>query len=122
MNKTINRVEIVGYVGSTPEYRKSSSGQDVAEFIVGTEDCFFGNNKKQWHRVIIVSASLIKVTKDLISKGSDVRVIGSLNMYKQKRNYSANNITEIIVSEVGVLELIADSTPVSITAPAAYRD
>lgn len=54
--KTLNRVQLMGYVGNKPEIRFTPAGVKVAIMSLATNDCNDKKAEKQqracWHRVI----------------------------------------------------------------------
>ena len=84
---TLNRVELIGYLGTDPEVRfVNSSGTvgkvKVASFRLSTRDNFTGKggetqNKTEWHNVVCW-ARLADLVENYTAKGSQIYVSGRL--------------------------------------------
>lgn len=107
MSKTSNYVCIEGYVGSDPQYRYTPSNEEVATFVVGTEDLIFSNIRKQWHSIVIVGQEHIEIVRSNIHKGVKVRITGVIYMHKQEIPVH-KNITEIVVSNMERVEILEE--------------
>ncbi|MCF0205878.1 MAG: single-stranded DNA-binding protein [Bacteroidales bacterium] len=84
-----NRVQLIGNLGSDPQFYEFASGAKMAKISVATSDFFRRDNhtvkETQWHSVI-VWGNLADVVKKNIMKGYEVVVDGCLkqNRYKDK--------------------------------------
>lgn len=84
---TLNRVELIGNIGTDPEVRfVNSSGTvgkvKVASFRLSTRDVFTGKggesqNKTEWHN-IVCWARLAELVENYTAKGSQIYVSGRL--------------------------------------------
>lgn len=106
MSSTINKVEIEGYVGSKPEYRITKYNEEIAKFVVGTEDLLFSDLKKQWHTVVVADYAALKIVKREIDKGTRVHIVGTLYTYKEEKQYISRHISEIVVTPTGSIKII----------------
>lgn len=107
MSKTENYIRIKGYVGKDPEYRTTSHGAMVANFIVGTEDLLFGEIKKQWHTIVVTDESLVEKVKKEIMKGTNVEVTGHLYYHKFiSSKFYEKLFPEIIVTGMGSVSVL----------------
>lgn len=107
MSRTLNLVCIEGYVGNEPKYRYTQHNEEVATFVVGTEDLIFNEVKRQWHTIVVVGTEFINLVKSAIRKGVKVRVTGVIYKHRQVAPVY-KHITEIIVSDTGKLEIIEE--------------
>ena len=80
---TVNRVELVGWVGAEPEQRFTPSGTAVCNFRVATNR--FGGRNEAGERLVEAEWTTVEAWEKLaeqcgrfLHKGSRVRVIGSL--------------------------------------------
>ena len=81
-NNTINRIELIGYMGAMPELRFTASGTPVTNFSIATNRIWrdqSGETRKEtdWHRVT-VWGRLAEVVNEYMGKGKRVRVVGHL--------------------------------------------
>src|SRR6266542_6716264 len=81
---TVNRVELVGWIGAEPEQRFTPSGTAVCNFRVATNR--FGGRNEAGERVVEAEWTTVEAWEKLaeqcgrfLHKGSRVRVIGSLH-------------------------------------------
>jgi single-strand DNA-binding protein len=81
-NNTINRVELIGYMGAMPELRFTATGAPVTNFSLATNRVWKGQDGEQqratdWHRVT-AWGRLAEVVNQYMGKGKRVRIIGRL--------------------------------------------
>ena len=79
-NNTVNRIELIGYMGAMPEMRFTANGAPVTNFSLATNRIWrdqHGETRKatDWHRVT-TWGRLAEVVKQYMAKGKRVRVIG----------------------------------------------
>ena len=82
--KTLNRVQLVGYVGNDPVISQCNNGNYVASFPVATHARLKNNHlKTTWHEIRIFGEEKIKNINTYLIKGSHVLIEGSLeyNVY-----------------------------------------
>ena len=106
----VNKVIIVGTLGSDPEVRYTTSGNAVASLSVATSESWTDKStgKKQerteWHRVTLYQR-LAEIAGEYLKKGSKAYLEGSLRTRKwQDKNTGQDRYTtEIIASEMQML-------------------
>jgi single-strand DNA-binding protein len=81
-NNTVNRVELIGFMGAMPEMRYTTNGVSVTNFILATNRIWRDQTgatckATDWHRVT-TWGRLAQVVKEYMGKGKRVRVIGRL--------------------------------------------
>jgi single-strand DNA-binding protein len=81
-NNTVNRIELIGYIGAMPELRFTTTGASVTNFSLATNRIWKGQDGEQqratdWHRVT-AWGRLAEVVNQYMGKGKRVRVIGRL--------------------------------------------
>jgi single-strand DNA-binding protein len=81
-NNTVNRIELIGYMGAMPEMRFTTNGAAVTNFSMATNRIWRGQDGEQqratdWHRVT-AWGRLAEVVKTYMGTGKRVRVIGRL--------------------------------------------
>ncbi len=102
MAGSVNKVILVGNLGSDPEIRHTQDGRPIANFSVATSESWRDKNtgerreKTEWHRVVIFSEGLVKIVEQYIKKGSKVYIEGSL----QTRKWTDNSGVEKYSTEV----------------------
>lgn len=104
---SVNKVIIIGNLGSDPDVKKTTAGQPVANLSVATSEKWTdktGNaqEKTEWHR-IVVWGRLAENCGKYLKKGRPVYVEGKLQTreYPDPRdNTQKKYITEIIANQV----------------------
>ena len=100
---SINKVILVGNVGSDPEIRSTSDGREIANFSLATSESWKDKNsgekkeKTEWHRVVIFSQGLTGIVKNYVKKGSKLYIEGSLQTRKWTDNAGVEKYTTEIV-------------------------
>ncbi len=62
---SINKVILVGNVGTDPEIRNTNDGREIASFSLATSESWKDKNtgekkdKTEWHRLVIFSQGLV---------------------------------------------------------------
>lgn len=85
---SVNKVILVGNLGSDPDIKVMQSGDRVANFSVATserwKDKSTGERKErtEWHRVSVFNQPLIGVIENYVKKGSKVYLEGQLETRK----------------------------------------
>lgn len=84
MAGSINKVILVGNLGSDPEVKRMQSGDPVVNLSVATSESWRDKNsgerreKTEWHRVVIFNEQLAKVAEQYLKKGMKVYIEGQL--------------------------------------------
>lgn len=109
MARSLNKVLLIGYLGSDPELRYTSSGVAVATFSIATNIRWTdvdGNvqEKTEWHN-IVAWRKLAEICGEWLKKGRRVYVEGRL----QTRTWDDKNgvkhwKTEIIADDIIMLD------------------
>ncbi len=88
MTGTVNKVILIGRLGSDPEIRVSQDGNKLAKFSIATSETWNDkttNEKKEkteWHRIVIFSKGLAEIIEKYVKKGSLVYIEGQLRTNK----------------------------------------
>jgi len=99
---SINKVILVGNVGSDPEIRNTNDGREIASFSLATSESWKDKvtgekkDKTEWHRLVVFSQGLVGIVKSYVKKGSKLYVEGQL----QTRKWTDNNGVEKYSTEV----------------------
>ncbi len=103
MAGSVNKVIIVGNLGSDPEVRSFPNGGKVVNFSVATSETWRDKNsgerkeKTEWHRVSITNENLIKVAEQFLKKGRKVYIEGQLETRKWTDQSGAEKYTTEVV-------------------------
>ena len=97
---SVNKVIVLGRLGSDPELRYTPSGAAVCNFSVATSDNWTDKNgekqeKTEWHR-IVVWGKLGELCHQYLSKGRQAYIEGKL----QTRSWEDNNGVKKYTTEV----------------------
>jgi len=109
MAKGINKVILIGNLGSDPDVRYTSTGAAVANITVATSDQWkdkqTGENQErtEWHRVVFFNR-LAEVVGEYLKKGSQVYIEGRLQTRKwQDKEGQDRYTTEIVANEMQMI-------------------
>ncbi|WPX97329.1 single-stranded DNA-binding protein [Candidatus Bandiella euplotis] len=117
MSGSVNKVILVGNVGSQPEVRSiQSTGEELVTFSLATsekwKDRNTGENKEKtdWHRIVVFSPGLVKIIKSYVTKGSKLYLEGKL----QTREYQDSDgvkkyTTEVVLTQYNSALTLLDS-------------
>ena len=104
----INKVILIGRLGSDPEVRYTPDGTAVANFSIATSDEWTDkstNEKKErteWHR-IVAWRRLGEICGEYLSKGKQVYIEGKLQTRSWEKDGVTRYTTEIVASDVQFL-------------------
>ena len=97
---SLNKVMIIGNVGSEPEMRFTPSGKSVTSFSVACNDKWGGQDTTEWFNVQSWG-KLAETCNQYISKGQQVFVEGRLHTNKWEDNDgNQRQGTEVVASKV----------------------
>lgn len=108
MSRSLNKVQLIGNLGSDPEVRSTTGGNRVATFSLATSRSWTGqNNEKQekteWHRCVAWS-QLADVVERWVKKGDKLYVEGRIEYRQwQDKEGQTRYSTEIKVDEMIML-------------------
>ena len=118
MARGVNKVILVGNLGVAPEVRYTPSGTAVANVSVATSSSWRDKqsgemvDKTEWHRVVFFGR-LAEIVGEYLNKGSKIYLEGSLRTRKwQDKNGMDRYTTEIVASEMHMLDSKGSSSPV----------
>lgn len=101
---SLNKVMLIGFVGSTPQMRDLESGK-IATFSLATSEKYkdrSGNLREDttWHSCIAFSSMADTISR-LVDKGTQIYVEGKLRnrKYTDKTGYE-RTLTEIVVNGI----------------------
>ena len=105
MSGSLNKVLLIGRLGSDPEIKQMVNGKSVARLSLATSQNWKDKNtgekkqKTEWHRVVIFNEGLINVVQQYLKKGSQVYIEGQLSTRKWKDEQSGQDkySTEVVI-------------------------
>jgi single-strand DNA-binding protein len=104
MAGSVNKVILVGNVGTDPEVRTFGNGGKVANLSLATSETWKDRQtgerkeKTEWHRVAIFGDGLVGVVERYVKKGSKLYIEGKLQTRKwQDRDGNDKYTTEIVL-------------------------
>ncbi len=108
----VNKVILVGNLGSDPELRYTANGTAVAKFSIATNETYIdkdGNRQDQteWHR-IIAWRKLAEICGQYLSKGRQVYIEGRLRTTSYEKDGVKRYTTEIEAREMLMLGGVGD--------------
>jgi single-strand DNA-binding protein len=110
MSRGINKVILIGNLGSDPEVRYMPNGNAVTTVSIATSESWKdkqtgeSQEKTEWHRTVFFSR-LAEIAGEYLRKGSKVYVEGRLQTRKwQDQSGQERYTTEIIVSDMQMLD------------------
>ena len=105
MSRTINKVILIGNLGSDPEVRATSSGSRVASVSRATSD-YRGKDKDpktNWHRLAFWGR-LVEVVEKHLKKGDRIYVEGAISYSRTEApDGTIRDFCDIIVRELTML-------------------
>ena len=104
MAGSVNKVILVGNLGSDPEIRRTQDGRTIALIKLATSESWRDRStgerreKTEWHRIVVLSDGLAKISEQYLKKGSKVYVEGQLQTRKWQDQEGRDRFsTEIVV-------------------------
>jgi single-strand DNA-binding protein len=112
----VNKVILIGNLGSDPQVRYTPSGQAVANFNIATSERF--NNKAgereertEWHR-IVAWGKLAEICQQYLKKGKQVYIEGRLQTRQwEDQQGQKRQTTEIVAQQMTMLGRAGEGGP-----------
>lgn len=108
MAGSVNKVILVGNLGSDPEIKRTQDGKPVANLSIATSDSWRDKStgerkeKTEWHRVVIWNEGLCGVAEKYLQKGAKVYIEGALTTRKwQDKDGKDKYSTEVVLNGYG---------------------
>ena len=104
----LNKVMLIGRLGSDPEIRYTPDGTAVANFSIATSEEWKDKNsgekkeRTEWHR-IVAWRKLGELCGEYLSKGRQIYVEGRLQTRSWEKDGVTRYTTEIVASDVQFL-------------------
>ncbi len=114
MSKGVNKVFLIGRLGTDPEVRYTATGIAVARFNLATGEAHNdkdGNRqeKTEWHR-IVVWKKLAEIAGKYLTKGRLVYIEGSLQTTSWEKDGVKRYTTEIVARDLQMLDSAANNS------------
>lgn len=111
MARGINKVILIGNIGSEPEVRYLPNGNAVANVTLATSDSWKDKQtgqlqeRTEWHRIVFFG-KIAEVVGQYVSKGSKIYVEGRLQTREWEKDGIKRYTTEIIVDMGGSMQML----------------
>ncbi len=107
MSRSLNKVMLIGNVGSEPDIRATSSGTQVAKVSLATNRQWKDGSgqqkeKTEWHRLTFFGR-LVDIVDQWVKKGDRLYVEGRIEYSESESDGQKKYWTDIIVSEMVML-------------------
>ena len=108
MSRSLNKIMLIGNVGSDPEVRSTSSGTRVAKLSLATNRTFQDSSGQQqertdWHRLTFFG-KLADIVEQWVHKGDRLYVEGRVEYSQTQDDQGATRYwTDVVVSEMMML-------------------
>lgn len=101
----LNKVNLIGNVGNSPETKSFQNGNRVINFTLATSESYKDKNGEkqtttQWHNITVLNENTIKFVESYVKKGMKLYVEGSIKYEK----YTAQDGTEKTATKIVVLK------------------
>ncbi len=124
MSRGVNKVILVGHLGSDPDVRTiQSTGSLVANVNLATTEAWTDKQtgskqeRTEWHRLVFWG-NLASIAQQYLHKGSHVYIEGSLRTEEwQDQNGVKRYTTKIVVRDMQMLDKRYDNNPANYGAP-----
>jgi single-strand DNA-binding protein len=113
----INKVILIGNIGTDLDTRTFSNNNKVMSFSLATSEKWKGKDgqqqeRTQWHKISIFNENLINVLDSYAGKGTKIYLEGKLQTRKyQDSSGSDRYVTEVVLERYnGVIQLLSKSS------------
>jgi len=106
---SINKVMLIGNLGSDPELRVTPSGVQVANFSLATTESWTDKSgehqeRAEWHRIVLWRR-LAEVAGQYLKKGSKIYIEGKLQTRSwEDQNGQKRYTTEVVANSMEMLD------------------
>lgn len=112
MGRSVNRITLVGYVGSDPDVRRTTAGTPVAHLSLATNRRFRRNGepheRTDWHRLTFWSGAA-EIVEQHVRRGARLYVDGRLEYGSYERDGQVVPTADVIVHEFVFLDPSIDA-------------
>ena len=114
MSRGINKVILIGNLGSDPDTKFTQSGSAVTNLSLATDESYKDKTtgqmvpKTEWHKIVMFNR-IAEIAKDYLKKGSKIYIEGRLQTRKwQDQNGQDRYSTEVVANELQMLDSRGD--------------
>ena len=100
----LNKVILIGNVGSDPDIRTMPNGGRVANFSLATSEYWTDKNSQrqsrtEWHKIVIYNENLVRLVEKTVHKGSKLYIEGMIKSrkYTSQQDGIERSIFEIVL-------------------------
>ena len=104
-----NIVILLGRLGKDPELTYTQGGMAIAKFTLATSEKRNGEEKTEWHRVVMFKETAENAAKYLV-KGSQVYIEGKISYGSYEKNGVTVYTTDIMARNFQMLDKRQDTT------------
>jgi len=103
----INKVILVGHLGTEPEVRTFQSGDRVINMSLATSESWKDKEtgekktKTEWHKVVVLNKHLVDICEKYLKKGNMIYVEGTLRTRSYDKDGETRYITEVVLPPFG---------------------
>lgn len=113
MSGSVNKVILVGNLGSDPETKSFQNGGKVCNIRIATSESWKKDGQRQerteWHTIAIFSEGLAGIAERYLRKGSKVYIEGQLRTRKwQDQSGNDRYTTEVVLQGPGAVLTMLD--------------
>lgn len=115
MAGSVNKVVLIGRLGSDPDIRQFSSGDKIANLSLATSESWkdksTGERKErtEWHRIVVKNKGLVTVCENYLKKGAQIYVEGQLQTRSWEKDGQKQYATEVILAPFNSTLAMLDS-------------
>jgi len=107
MSRSLNKVMLIGNVGSDPEIRATSSGARVAKLSLATNRSWSDRSgqqqeKTEWHRLTFFGR-LVDIVEQWVKKGDRLYVEGRIEYSQTEADGVTKYWTDVVIQEMVML-------------------
>ena len=119
MAGSVNKVILIGNLGSAPDVRTMQSGDKIVNLSIATGESWKDKNtgerkeRTEWHRVVIFNQGIAKIAEQYLKKGSKVYIEGQLETrsWNDQATGEKKYTTEIVLRPYrGELTMVGDNS------------
>ena len=117
MNRGLNKVLLIGHVGSDPEIMSLSNGGVIANLNIGTSESWQDKQtgqpqeRTEWHRVVFFNR-LAEIVQQYVRKGANLWIEASLQTRQYEKNGKTKYTTDIVAKQMQMLNSRKTQRPV----------
>ncbi len=117
MSGSLNKIQILGFVGADPEIRSTQSGMRIANLRVATDEKWKDRDgqpqsRTTWHSVVVMADGLVGIIEQYVKKGTRLYAEGSIqNRSWTDKDGKERYSTEIVINKFRGEIMLLDGAP-----------